>query len=70
MNLWFSPLSTGLARFVRVLVALACCRASPASTEKADRLQAAERRSRPAGKIDLLKQLVVFNGNVVVTKGR
>ena len=43
---------------------------SPAArAEKADRLKPLNVEADLPGKIDLLKQFVVFNGNVVVTKG-
>jgi lipopolysaccharide export system protein LptA len=43
--------------------------ALPAQAEKADRLQKMEVESDQPGKVDLQNQIVVFNGNVVVTKG-
>ena len=42
----------------------------PAQAEKADRFKPLNGRGRPArATIDLLNQVVIFNGNVVVTKG-
>jgi lipopolysaccharide export system protein LptA len=43
--------------------------AMPAQAEKADRLKKMEVESDQPGKVDLQNQIVVFNGNVVVTKG-
>ena len=43
--------------------------ATPAQAEKADRLKKMEVESDQPGKVDLQNQIVVFNGNVVVTKG-
>jgi lipopolysaccharide export system protein LptA len=43
--------------------------ALPAQAEKADRLKKMEVESDQPGKVDLQNQIVVFNGNVVVTKG-
>src|SRR4051794_17598751 len=40
-----------------------------AQAEKADRMQKMEVESDQPGKVDLQKQVVTFNGNVVVTKG-
>jgi lipopolysaccharide export system protein LptA len=40
-----------------------------AAAERADRLKPLQVESDQPGKIDLLNQFVVFNGNVVVTKG-
>jgi lipopolysaccharide export system protein LptA len=42
---------------------------SPAWAEKADRFKPLNIESELPGKIDLLNQFVVFNGNVVVSKG-
>lgn len=52
-----------------VLAALAALAALPAQAEKADRFKPLNVEADLPGKIDLLNQLVVFNGNVVVTKG-
>jgi lipopolysaccharide export system protein LptA len=43
--------------------------AGDAAAERADRLKPLQVESDQPGKIDLLNQFVVFNGNVVVTKG-
>lgn len=59
------------ARF-RSLAALVFCvstLAMPAHAEKADRLKPATILSDQGGQIDLQKQVVVFSGNVVITKG-
>lgn len=58
----FTPLRA-LALAVGVLLAGA------ASSERADRLKPLQVEADQPGKIDLLNQFVVFNGNVVVTKG-
>jgi lipopolysaccharide export system protein LptA len=49
------------------LAALAA--ASPSHAEKGDRFKPLNVEADLPGKIDLLRQFVVFNGNVVVTKG-
>jgi len=52
------------------LAAVAVFVAAPAShAEKADRFKPLNVEADLPGKIDLLRQFVVFNGNVVVTKG-
>ena len=52
------------------LVALSLCAGAPiAHAEKADRFKPLNVEADLPGKIDLLNQFVVFNGNVVVTKG-
>jgi lipopolysaccharide export system protein LptA len=43
--------------------------ATPVQAEKADRLKKMEVESDQPGKVDLQNQIVVFNGNVVVSKG-
>jgi lipopolysaccharide export system protein LptA len=43
--------------------------ATPVLAERADRLKKMEVESDQPGKVDLQKQIVTFNGNVVVTKG-
>jgi lipopolysaccharide export system protein LptA len=55
--------------FALVLAGLASVAASPAQAEKADRFKPLNVEADLPGKIDLLNQYVVFNGNVVVTKG-
>lgn len=52
-----------------VLIGLALFMAVPSHAEKADRYKKMEVESDQPGKVDLQKQIVVFNGNVVVTKG-
>jgi lipopolysaccharide export system protein LptA len=42
---------------------------APAGAERADRKQPLKVEADQPGRIDLLNQFVVFNGNVVVTKG-
>lgn len=57
-------------RFLAVAAALAGAVASaPALAEKADRFKPLNVEADQPGRIDLLNQHVVFNGNVVVTKG-
>ncbi len=61
-------------RFPRLAAALAPALAfallgSAAQAERADRSKPLNIESELPGKIDLLNQFVVFNGNVVVTKG-
>ncbi len=63
-----------VARQCRALAGTALCAwlaAFPcgAAAERADRLKPLQVESDQPGKIDLLNQFVVFNGNVVVTKG-
>lgn len=50
-------------------VVTACAWAAPVHAEKADRFKPLNVEADLPGKIDLLNQFVVFNGNVVVTKG-
>ena len=52
-----------------VFTGLAALAAAPAQAEKADRFKPLNVEADLPGKIDLLNQYVVFNGNVVVTKG-
>ena len=58
-----------LRSFALVFTGLAALAAAPAQAEKADRFKPLNVEADLPGKIDLLKQFVVFNGNVVVTKG-
>ncbi len=58
-----------LRSFVLVFAGLAVVTATPARAEKADRFKPLNVEADLPGKIDLLNQYVVFNGNVVVTKG-
>jgi lipopolysaccharide export system protein LptA len=68
MSQHISPSASPAARLLAIaLLALACT--VPAHAEKADRLQKMEVESDQPGKVDLQKQIVVFNGNVVVSKG-
>ncbi|CAN7604880.1 lipopolysaccharide transport periplasmic protein LptA [Rhizobacter sp. LjRoot28] len=48
---------------------VAALMATPVLAERADRLKKMEVESDQPGKVDLQKQIVTFNGNVVVTKG-
>ena len=48
---------------------LAAAAVAPAHAERADRLKPATIESDQGGQADLQKQVVVFNGNVVITKG-
>jgi lipopolysaccharide export system protein LptA len=51
-------------------IALLACLASPAArAEKADRAKRVTIEADQPGTVDLLKQVVVFNGNVVVAQG-
>lgn len=52
-----------------VLVALSGGAASPARAERADRFKPITIQADQTGQVDLQKQLAVFSGNVVVTKG-
>ncbi len=58
-----------LRLFALVFVGLAAVAAAPVQAEKADRFKPLNVEADLPGKIDLLNQYVVFNGNVVVTKG-
>ena len=62
-----------LVSFRRALAAFAAgailLAAGPAQAEKADRFKPLNVEADQPGRIDLLNQHVVFNGNVVVTKG-
>ena len=55
--------------FALVFAGLAAVVTSPVQAEKADRFKPLNVEADLPGKIDLLNQYVVFNGNVVVTKG-
>jgi lipopolysaccharide export system protein LptA len=52
-----------------VLLAALCATGGVALAEKADRFKPLNVEADQPGRIDLLNQYVVFNGNVVVTKG-
>jgi len=56
-------------RFAALPLSLLAALAGPAQAEKADRFKPLNVEADLPGKIDLLNQFVVFNGNVVVTKG-
>lgn len=60
------PLLRCLVASVGLAAAVA---AGPARAEKADRFKPLNVEADQPGRIDLLNQFVVFNGNVVVTKG-
>jgi len=55
--------------FALVFAGLAALSAVPVQAEKSDRFKPLNVEADLPGKIDLLNQHVVFNGNVVVTKG-
>ena len=55
---------------LRLLALLLCtCTLAPAQAEKADRSKPLTIEADQPGTVDLLKQVVVFNGNVVVAQG-
>jgi lipopolysaccharide export system protein LptA len=57
-------------RFIRLLPLLLCAAAlAPAQAEKADRSKPLTIEADQPSTVDLLKQMVVFNGNVVVAQG-
>ncbi len=58
------PLSSA---FLAALLALAA--SAPAQAEKADRAKPLNVAADRQGTVDLLKQVVVFSGNVIITKG-
>jgi lipopolysaccharide export system protein LptA len=58
-----------LRRATRLAALSLACALAPALAERADRLKPLQVEADQPGKIDLLNQFVVFNGNVVVTKG-
>jgi lipopolysaccharide export system protein LptA len=66
-SLSLRPRRYGLLR--PVVLALGVALAGSVSAERADRLKPLQVEADQPGKIDLLNQFVVFNGNVVVTKG-
>ena len=64
------PAALGRRALAQALrAALTAGLAGGAAGERADRLKPLQVESDQPGKIDLLNQFVVFNGNVVVTKG-
>jgi lipopolysaccharide export system protein LptA len=58
-----------MSRFLVLLFAGLAVIAAPVRAEKSDRFKPLNVEADLPGKIDLLNQYVVFNGNVVVTKG-
>ncbi|MGY4827008.1 lipopolysaccharide transport periplasmic protein LptA [Sphaerotilaceae bacterium SBD11-9] len=64
-----TSLSSSLIRLLPLCALLLGAVAGPVQAEKADRLKKMEVESDQPGKVDLANQIVVFNGNVVVTKG-
>ncbi|HET7796038.1 MAG TPA: lipopolysaccharide transport periplasmic protein LptA [Rhizobacter sp.] len=62
-------LPSSLSRLLPLCALLLGAVAGPVQAEKADRLKKMEVESDLPGKVDLANQIVVFNGNVVVTKG-
>jgi len=58
-----------LRSFALAIAGLAAVAVTPVHAEKADRFKPLNVEADLPGKIDLLNQHVVFNGNVVVTKG-
>jgi lipopolysaccharide export system protein LptA len=67
----FSPLVSGARRRIAGILVGAVCGAFAvaAQAEKADRFQKLKVEADQQGKIDLVNNLVTFNGNVVVSKG-
>ena len=68
MSLPLTPLNSP-RWFPRALLALGCIAGGTAHAERADRFKPLTVEAREPGKIDLQKQIVEFNGDVVVTKG-
>src|SRR4029078_4527955 len=64
-----SPSPSMLRLFALVFAGLAVVAAAPVQAEKADRFKPLHVEADLPGKLDLLHQHVVFNGNGVVTKG-
>ena len=56
-------------RHTVLAVSLAACAALPAHAERADRLKPLNVEADQSGRLDLQNQVVVFTGNVVVSKG-
>jgi len=63
------PISSPMFRSFFLVFAGLVLSGAPAQAEKADRFKPLNVEADLPGKIDLLNQYVVFNGNVVVTKG-
>ncbi|WP_280153221.1 lipopolysaccharide transport periplasmic protein LptA [Piscinibacter sp. XHJ-5] len=57
------------ARAIWPAVLLALCAAGPAQAERADRTKPLNVAADRQGTFDLLKQVIVFSGNVIITKG-
>lgn len=64
-----SPFRRTTAFFMLAGALLLCSIPMGVRAEKADRFKKMEVESDQPGKVDLQNQIVVFNGNVVVTKG-
>ncbi len=65
-----SPFVSSRHRVSRLLVAAACASLGfAAQAERADRFQKLKVEADQQGKIDLVNNLVTFNGNVVVSRG-
>lgn len=69
MRIINAPNLTPRLRLAAAAALLACLLPAPAWAEKADRFKPLNVEADQPGRIDLLKQYVEFNGNVVVTKG-
>ena len=65
----FALVPLARARACGVALVASATLAGPAHAERADRLKPATVLADQGGQIDLQKQVVVFSGNVVVTKG-
>ena len=63
------PTALALRRLTTIAVAILLAAGGAARAEKADRFKPLNVEADLPGKIDLINQFVVFNGNVVVTKG-
>jgi len=63
------PVALAPRRLIPIAAALLLLAAGAAHAERADRFKPLNVEADLPGKIDLINQFVVFNGNVVVTKG-
>ena len=63
------PTAFAPRRLMTIVAAVLLAAGGAAHAEKADRLKPLNVEADLPGKIDLINQFVVFNGNVVVTKG-
>ena len=63
------PTAFAPRRLMTIIAAALLATGGAAQAEKADRLKPLNVEADLPGKIDLINQFVVFNGNVVVTKG-